>query len=89
MKMAKNGQFLHQPDTPTLRHRSARLGVELRLGGPKPRFMHLFGPLRRSNAPPRRRRSSALPRRTCKSGFGSSFPIILTIIHWTNKDHNK
>ena len=32
MKMAKNGQFLHQPDTPTPRRRSARLGVELRLG---------------------------------------------------------
>ena len=52
----------------------------LLLGGPKTGFMHFSGSPRRSNAS---------PRCTCKSGFGSSFSIILTIIHWTNEDLNK
>ena len=55
--------------------------------------MHFFGPPKHSNASPRRtsppRRSSASPRRTYKSGFGSSFPLILTITHWTIEDPNK
>ena len=85
MKMAKT--FLLQPDTPTPRHTSARLGVELCLGEPEPKFSEFSGPLRRRNAPPRR--IIASPRRTCKSCFGSSFPLILTIFHWTNEDPNK
>ena len=32
-KMAKSGHFCIQPDTPTLRHKSAHLGLELRPGG--------------------------------------------------------
>ena len=41
MKMAKNCQILHQPDTPMPSHRSARLG------GPEPGFLLRLGePLR-------------------------------------------
>ena len=32
MKMAESSHFCIQPDTPTPRRRSARLGVELHLG---------------------------------------------------------
>ena len=73
MKTAKSGHFCIQPDTPTPRRRSARLGIELRLGGPEPRNSALSSPLRRSNAPPRLtpppRSSIASPRRTYKSYF--------------------
>ena len=57
-----------------LRRRSAHLG-EL-----EPRFFEFSSPLRRS---------IASPRRTCKLCFGSSLPLIITIVHWTNEDHNK
>ena len=76
MKMAKNWSFMLQHDTPTPtpRRRSARLIVELRLGGgrrrrslrlgePEPKFYEFSGPPRRRNASPRR--SIALPRCTC------------------------
>ena len=60
VKMAQNWPFLLQPDTPTPRHRSAHLGVELRprrrslrLGEPEPKFAELSGPPRRSEASPR------------------------------------
>ena len=76
----ENGQILHQPDTPTSKRRSARLG------GPEIGFMHFFGPHGRSNALPRR---TTPPMRTCKLGFGSFFPLNLAIIHWTNEDPNK
>ena len=33
--------------------------------------------------------SNASPKRTCKSRFGSSLPLILRIIHWINEDPNK
>ena len=62
MKMAKYGHFCIQPDTPTLRRRSARLGVELRLGEPESKFTEHSGPPRRSSAPPKR---TSPPRRTC------------------------
>ena len=48
--------------------------------------MHFYGLPSCSNAPLRRTSS---PRCTYKLGFGFSFPIILTIIHWTNNDPNK
>ena len=93
MKMAKSGHFYILLDTPTPRRRSARLGVELRLAKPKSKFSEFSSPPKCSNAPPRRtsppRRSIALPRRTCKSCFGSSLPLILTIIHLINEDPNK
>ena len=54
MKIAKFGHFCIQPDTPTPRRRSARLGVELRLGEPEPKFIEFFGPPRQSIASPRR-----------------------------------
>ena len=70
-----------------------RLSVELHLGESEPKFIEHFGPPKRSSAPPRRtslpRRSIAPPRRTCKSYFGSSLPLILTVFHWTNKNPNK
>ena len=50
MKMVKNGHFLHQPDTPTFKRRSARIGVELRLGRPEIGFMLFSGLPRCSNA---------------------------------------
>ena len=57
----------------------------LSLGDPEPKVFALSGPPRRSSASPRRtsppRCSITLPRRTCKSYFGSSHPLILTIIH--------
>ena len=68
MKMAKSGHFCIQPDTPMPRRRSARIGVELRLGELEPKFAELSGSPRRSSAPPRRtslpRHSIALPRHT-------------------------
>ena len=85
--MAKSSHFCIKLDT-----LMPRLGVSpkrrsLRLGEPEPKFFEFSGPPRRSNSPPRS--SIASPRRTCKSCFGSSFPLILTIFHWTNEDHNK
>ena len=62
----KISHFCVQHDTPTPRHRSARLGE------PEPRVSALSGPPRRSGA---------LPRRTCKSCFGFSLSLILTIIN--------
>ena len=57
------------------------------------RVFSFLGPSRRSNAPPRRtsslKRSEASPRRTCKLCLCSSFPLSLTIVHWTNEDPNK
>ena len=81
MKRAKSSHFFIHLDTATPSHRSARLG------GPEPRNFALSGPHRHSSAPPRR--SIALPRRTWESCFGSSLPLILTIIHWINEDPNK
>ena len=52
----------------------------LRLGRLEPRVSTLSGPPRRSSAP---------PRCTYKSCFGSSLPLIITIIHWINEDPNK
>ena len=63
MKMAKSGHFCIQLDTPTPRRRSARLGMELRLGEPESKFSEFSGSPRRSSAPPRC--SIASPRRTC------------------------
>ena len=74
MKRAKSSQFCILPDTPTPRRRSARLCE------PKARIYAFSGLLRRS---------IASPRRTCKSCFGSSLQLILTIIHWINEDPNK
>ena len=65
----------------------------LRLGEPKAMFSKFFGLLRRSNASPKRtslpRHSIASLKRTCKPCFGSSLPLILTIIHWINEDPKK
>ena len=86
----ENGQiwpFLHSADTPTPRRRSARLGVELSLGVPEPKFAEYFGFPMRSSAPPRS--SIASPKLTYWSCFGYSLPLILTIFHWTNDDPNK
>ena len=58
---------------PTPRCRSPRLS------GPKPGFLALSGPLRRSIAP---------LRHTCKLCFDSSIPLIITIIHWINEGPN-
>ena len=87
MKMAKSYPFCILLYTPTPRRRS------LRLGAPEAQISALSGPPKRSSAPPRR--SSALlkrtppPRHTYESYFGSSLPLILTIIHWINEDPNK
>ena len=90
MKRAKTGPFLFLLDTPTPRRRSACLGVELRLGEPEPRVSTLFGPPRCSSSSLRRtsspKHSIASPRHACKSCFGSSLLLILTIIHWINED---
>ena len=63
------------------------------LGEPEPKFSEFFGPPRRCNALPRQtsppRHNIASPRRTCESYFGSSLPLILTIIHWINENLNK
>ena len=74
MKMAKSGHFCIQLDTPMPRRR------HFRLSDPEPKFAEFSSPPRRSNAS---------PKRTCKSCLGSSLPLILTIFHWTNDDHNK
>ena len=74
MKRANSDHFCFQQDTRTPKRRSAHLGE------PEPRVSAL-------SSPPRR--SSASPKRTCKSCFGSSLSLILTIIHWINVDHNK
>ena len=58
---------------------------QFRLGGPDLGFF-LNAPPRHTSPP---RRSEASTRHTCKSGFGSSFPLNLTIIHWNNEDPNK
>ena len=88
MKMAKSGHFYVLLDTPMPRRRS------LHLGKPEPRFSALSSPPRCCSASPRRsiaspRRSIASPKRTCKPYFGSSLPLILTIINWLNEDPNK
>ena len=92
MKRAKSGHFF-MLDIPMPRRRSARLSMELRLGEPEAKISTLSGPPRHSSAPPRRtsppRRSIASPRHTYKSYFGSSLPLILTIIHFINEDPNK
>ena len=80
VKGAKSGHFCSQPDTFMLRRRS------LRLGEPKARISTLSGLPRRTSPP---RCSIAAPRRTCKLYFGSSLPLILTIVHWINEDPNK
>ena len=87
MKKAKSGHFCIQPDTPTPRrrecmprHRAPPRRRHLRLGELEPKFSKSFGPPRRSNA---------TPRRTCKSCFGSSLTLIITIFHWTIEDPNK
>ena len=67
MKMTKNGQFLHQSDTPTPRRRAPPRQMLLHLCRPEIGFMHFSSLPRRSNAPPRR--SNAPPRRTCKLGL--------------------
>ena len=65
----------------------------LRLGEPKAQIYAPSGPLRHSSASPKRtsppRSSIVLPRCTCKSRFGSSLPLILTIKHLINEDPNK
>ena len=62
VKMTKYGHFCIQPDTPTLRRRS------LRLGEPEHKFFEYSGAPRHSNAPPRQtsqpRHSIASHRRT-------------------------
>ena len=80
MKKAKFGHLCVLLDALTPRHRSARLGVELLLGEPEPRVSALSGPPKRS---------SAFPRRACKSCLGSSLLLIITIFHWINEDPNK
>ena len=85
MKRAKSGHLCFQHDTHTPRHRAPPRRRSLLLGKPEPRVSALSGPPRHSSASLRRtslpRRSIALPRRTCKSCFGSFLPLILTIIH--------
>ena len=81
MKMAKSSHFYVLLDTPMPRRRS------LHLGKLEPRFSALSSPPRRCSASPRR--SIASPKRTCNPSFGSSFPLILTIINWLNEDPNK
>ena len=63
-------------DTPTPRHRSSCLGVELRLGGPEPGFLHFLVRLGIAMLC-----LFSTPRRICKFCFGSSLPLILTIVH--------
>ena len=80
MKMAKFGHLCILLDTSTPRRRSLCLGeLELRVSA-------LSGLPRRTSPP---RRSIAWPRHTCKFFFSSSVPLILTIVHWINEDHNK
>ena len=75
------------------KHRAPPRRRSLRLGEPDPRVSTLSGPPRRSNALPRRtslpRRCIASSKRAWKFYFGSSLPLILTIIHWINQDPNK
>ena len=78
--MAKSGHLCVLFDTPTPKLRSACLGVELCLGG---------GPLRLSKHEARISTFFGPPRRTCESCFCSSISLILTSIHWINKDSNK
>ena len=89
MKNAKPGNFCILLDTPTPKRGAPPRQRSLRLGETKPRVSTLSYPPRRSSALPRRtsppRRSIASPRHTCKSCFGSSIPLILTIIHWINE----
>ena len=66
VRRAKSSQFCIQPDTPMPRQMS------LHLGEPEPKVYALSGPPRHS---------CVSPRRTFKSCFGSSLPLILTIIH--------
>ena len=65
----------------------------LLLGEPEAEFSKLSNQLRRNYASPSQtsppRRSIASPRRTYKSCFVFSLPLILVIIHWINKDSNK
>ena len=86
MKGAKSGNFCILLDTPTPRCRSARLGVELRLGEPEAQISALFGSARQTSPP---RHSIAPPRRTYESYIGSSLQLVLEIIHWINEDPNK
>ena len=80
LKMAKIGHLCVLLDTLTPRCRSACLGVKA-----PPRVSALSGPPRRSSSLPRQtsplRRSIASRRRACKSCFGSSLLLILTIIY--------
>ena len=74
MKRAKSGHFYILLDTLTPRRRSLRLGeLEARISS--------------FSGPPRH--SIASPRRTCKSYFGFSLSLILTITHWINENPNK
>ena len=67
--------------------------IPLRLGGPKIGFFFAFsGPLRSSNALPRRTSS---PRWSLRLGvlasyvFSSYLLLSLTIVHWINENPNK
>ena len=69
------------------RHGASPKKRSLRLGKPEARIFALFGPPKRRSALPRH--SLSPPKHTCKPCFGSSLPLILTIIHWINEDPNK
>ena len=92
--MAKTGPFMFLLDNHTPRRGALPRRRSLHLGEPEPKFSEFSGsPRHSSNAPPRQtfppKCSIASLRRTCKSCFGSSLLLIITIIHWINEVPNK